>query len=101
MIAFIELFFNTFYTKKQIRLSLWQQLWALKGVVGASFAMAFIVFITASLFDENLIKLVVETLTGIVIYAITCWVFNVKYSRQYLNILMNKAKKLSSVIIWK
>ena len=92
VIAFIELFFNSYYTKKQIGLTLWQQLWALKGVLGASFIMACVVAFSTSFFSNGLIKLALGFFIGLIIYTFLCWIFNVKYFRQYMNAFIEKLK---------
>jgi len=93
VIAFIELYFNTYYTKKQIGLTLWQQLWALKGVLGASFIMACAVAFLTSFIHDNLLKLVLGFIMGAFIYTFFCWVLDVRYFRQYLNTSIEKLKR--------
>jgi len=90
IIAFIELFFNTYYTKKQIGLTLWLQLWSLKGVLSASLIMALIVFFITSFIQNELIKLVVGFFVGVISYGVLCWVFNVKYFRNYFNLYIER-----------
>lgn len=90
LIGFIELLFNSYYTKKQIGISLYQQLWALKGVFSASLIMALSVSFLTSFLSSYILKLVFGFVTGFIIYVLICWIFKIKYFRQNINLIFKK-----------
>ena len=90
LIGFIELFFNSYYTKKQIGLTLLQQLSELKGILIASFIMACVVAYSTSFINSDILKLVFGFFTGLFTYFFLCWIFNVKYFRQYMIVFFQK-----------
>lgn len=82
--SLIELFINTHYTKKLIDFGLIKQLKALKHVLLSCFIMTFAIYIIISFFDDYMIKLVIGTTSGIVIYTLMCYFFNIENLKKYL-----------------
>lgn len=77
MIAIIELIINTHYTNKQIGLNIFQQLYALKGVILSSGVMAISVYFLSNLFVDNFNKLSIGFFSGLFIYVGLAYFFNV------------------------
>ena len=77
VIAVIELIINTHYTKKQIGLNIYQQIYALKGVILSSSVMAIGVYFSSNLFDNNLDKLIIGFISGLIIYSVLVYLFDV------------------------
>lgn len=95
IIAFIDFIITTYYTKEQIGLSLIEQLKALKSVVIASVVMSIFVFISVYFIDNNLIKLFVGSIVGVICYSIICYTYNIADIRNYINALFNKMKNIN------
>jgi len=81
VIAVFEAIVNMYYTKKQIGLSLVAQLKSVLGILVSAIVMAIGVTLISMLFEDNIIKLVVGVVSGVAIYAIACFVFDVNSSR--------------------
>ncbi len=89
VIAIIEFFVDTYYTQKQIGITPFQQLKSLTGIILASFAMALLVGISTYFIENNLLKLIIGTIIGIIVYSIICSVFNVcNFKVNFQNLLM-------------
>ena len=88
VIAIIEFFVDTHYTQKQIGITPFQQLKSLTGIILASFAMALLVGISTYFIENNLLKLIIGTIIGIIVYSIICSVFNVcNFKVNFRNVL--------------
>jgi teichuronic acid exporter len=81
MIAVIELLINTHYTNKQIGLNIFQQFYALKGVILSSGFMAISVYFFSNLFTDNFYKLLTGFISGLFIYVGLVYFFNVNNSK--------------------
>lgn len=81
VIAVFEMIVNLTYSKKQIGLGLLTQLKSLGSILICSVLMTICVIIVSSQIDNNLIQLIVGILTGITVYAILCYIFNINDSR--------------------
>lgn len=90
VIAFVEFLINTYYTKRQIGLTMWEQLVALKGVLLACIAMVIVLMICDSLIGEDWILLLVGIGMGAIFYAFVCYVFNIASFKLVLKNLLKK-----------
>ena len=90
IIALVELIINTHYTNKQIGLNIFQQFYALKGVIFSSAFMAFCVYFLSNLFDNNFYKLLMGCVSGLLIYGALVFIFDVN---NFKNTLLKFIKK--------
>jgi O-antigen/teichoic acid export membrane protein len=81
VMAIVEFFINTHYTKKQIGLTLFQQMKSLSGIFAASALMACIMSLSTIYLRNNMMVLVVGLFTGIITFIIECYVFNLNNFR--------------------
>lgn len=72
MIGVFEMVVAMYYTKKQIKLGMWKQIYFLRHVIFASGIMALCVCMVAGCVDENIFKLLVGVGVGCVVY-MTYW----------------------------
>lgn len=77
LIAIIEVLIDSFYTEKQIGLTLLQQALSVSGVFFASLTMAVMVWLSTYYVDQNIVKLLVGIPVGVITYLIICWLFDV------------------------
>jgi teichuronic acid exporter len=89
-IAIIELFIETYYTKKQIGLTLFQQLNSIKSIFFASVVMGVIIYLSTYYMVSGFLKLMSGTLIGFVTYSILCYIFNIGNSRVYFIKIIKK-----------
>lgn len=75
--AAIDLLVSAYYSKKQIGITLWEQLYALKDVFFASISMGIVIILSTYFIESNVIKLIVGIVVGIFSYFFICWFFNV------------------------
>lgn len=75
--ATTDLFVSSYFSRKQIGITLWEQLYALKDVFFASFSMSVIVFLCTIFIKSYLITLIVGIIVGLTSYFVICWLFNV------------------------
>ena len=93
LIAFVEFIIDTHYTKKQIQITTWQQLKAVRAVLLTSALMAIIVLVTTYFFNNNLVKLFTGVIVGGVSYIGCLYVFNVSDLRKYFKDIYEKVKR--------
>jgi len=77
IIAIIDFIIDTYYTKKQIGLTLLQQLKSISGVFIASLVMSGFVYISIVNVNSNVVKLILGFVIGFVTYSTICYTFNV------------------------
>ena len=77
VIATIEFSIDTFYTKKLIGLTVFKQIKSVSGIFISALVMAIVVWMTISMLNSYLLKLVVGMLIGIIVYFTICYFFNV------------------------
>ncbi len=94
LIAIVESIIATLYTKKQIGLTLLEQLKSVSIVFIASLIMAIIVWVTILFFDSNIVKLIIGTFIGTISYLSICYMFNISI----ILALVEKLKK--HIQIW-
>lgn len=85
IIAITEFFVDIHYTRKQIGVTLFQQLKSVSSVFAASLTMAVIIWITIRFFDTYFVKLFVGFFIGAVSYFVICYLFNIEDVRVYVN----------------
>ncbi|WP_321438091.1 lipopolysaccharide biosynthesis protein [uncultured Bacteroides sp.] len=90
LIAITEFFVDIHYTRKQIGVTLFQQLKSVSNVFAASLAMAVIIWITTSFIDTYLVKLLVGFFVGALSYFSICYLFNIEDVRIYVNKIFNR-----------
>lgn len=92
IISIIEIIFNTYYTKIQIKLKPSDQFMALRGVLVSCLIMSIIVYFVVLNFENHFIKFFLGSFVGVLSYCIICWVFDVNYFK----IIVNKIHALIS-----
>jgi O-antigen/teichoic acid export membrane protein len=75
--AMTDLLVSSYYSRKQIGITLWEQLYALKDVFSASLLMGVIIIVFTIFIKSYLITLVVGFVVGVTSYSILCWIFNI------------------------
>ena len=84
IIALIEFFISVYYTKKQIGLTIFEQIKSVSSIIVASCFMAFSVLFVTSVLSNNFIKLIVGIGVGIFIYFIITYLFNILDFRTFI-----------------
>lgn len=88
VIEALDFMISAYYTKRQIGLTLWQQIKSVKDILGASLVMAIVIIACTFFIESNPIKLVVGTVSGAISYLLMCYFFNIQRTRAIiLNIL--------------
>ena len=77
LIACIEFIIDAYYTRRQIQLTIWEQIKAVFPILGAVSVMGGIVSVVSIAFEMNLLKLVVGGLSGVICYMGLCYTFNI------------------------
>jgi O-antigen/teichoic acid export membrane protein len=90
IIAIIEFLLDTYYTKKQIGVSIYTQLKAISNIVLACIIMIIIIWISTLYITNNFAKLAVGFFVGSLTYITYCIVFNVADTRIIFNKLKNR-----------
>lgn len=90
IIAIIELLINTYYTNKQIGLTIFRQFYALKGVFFSSVLMACGVYFFTIFFENELLKIIVGFVSGLIIYSGLVYFFNVNEVKTILINYLNR-----------
>jgi O-antigen/teichoic acid export membrane protein len=93
VVAVIELLVNTWYTRKLIGLTLWEQLRHLWPVVLSSAVMALLVWMVVQFNTSWLAQLVTGGATGVVSYLGMLYLTNSGNIRKYMHELMIRIKK--------
>lgn len=68
--CFVAIFINTYYTKRLINLSVWEQLLDVLPYVGISIIMAFAIVTSSLLFENPVTQLMLGLVVGLVIYGV-------------------------------
>ena len=84
VIAFVEFLINTYYTKRQIGLTMWEQLVALKGVLFACVVMGIILLFCSYIIPDALVRLIVGLFLGGGMYLCLCFLFDIASFRSLL-----------------
>jgi len=92
-IAMIELWINSYFTKKQINLTLIQQLSGVKGILFISGFMAACIFMVTILIQSDILKLLIGFITGIIVYSGLIYVFNINNFKETLRVIANKYRR--------
>ena len=89
MIGIFEMVVAMYYTKKQIKLGMWKQIYFFFYLLFASGIMALSVYVASDYVDENIFKLLVGGGVGCVVYMVYWMIFDkpfifkiVRYIRQ-------------------
>ena len=90
VIGVLEFFFNTFYTKLQIKLSPISQIVALKGIFLSSISMALSVFYISIQFEDHFLKILIGSFFGFLLYFCLCWFFDVVYFKLLVKTIYNR-----------
>ena len=77
LVAIIDFVLDTWFTKKQIGLTWLNQLKALRGVFGAALIMAVVVYITTAYISNEIWKLIVGFVSGIIFYFLISYIFDI------------------------
>lgn len=85
-ISIIEMIVDTYFTYRQIGTTLLFQLKSLLPIILSSLIMAVVVGFTESLFSNNLAKLFVGSIVGLVVYLLICYFFNICGIKDQINI---------------
>lgn len=85
IMAIIELLIDTYYSKRQIGITLWEQLSTLKGVLGGSLFMALIIILITNFIESSLSKLIIGFISGSFTYFFICYWFNIAEFRNRIN----------------
>lgn len=92
-VAFIELLFNSYYTRKLIGLGLLPQLRYLFPVVLSSAIMAVSIWLITLLSDHYLLQLIAGAFTGLTVYTVSIYLTNAGEVRQQMQEVLNRIKK--------
>jgi O-antigen/teichoic acid export membrane protein len=82
LVAIIDFFVDTWFTKKQIGLNLLKQLKSIRAIVGAALAMAIVVKLTTFYLTNDVWKLIVGFVSGTMFYFIVSYLFNISEFRK-------------------
>lgn len=85
LVALIEFFINTWYTKKQIDLNWKKQVKSVFPIIISSLIMCFVVYLTTVKLESNIIKLFTGIFIGFISYSILCYIFNISQSKIFIN----------------
>lgn len=83
----IAVFINTYYTKKLINLSVWQQFCDVLPYVGASVVMAVMILLSSSVIQNSFIQLMVGFVVGFVIYGLFTRLFFMSDIKDVLSVI--------------
>lgn len=86
----LDFIISAHYTKRQIGLTLWQQIKSVKDILGASLVMAIVIIASTFSIESNLAKLLVGTSTGAIAYLVVCYFFDIQKTRSIFLILLTK-----------
>ncbi len=92
LIAIIELTISTYYTKKQIGLSLYSQLSSLSSIFFLSFIMAILVWSITFMMSNIYYKLLIGIFTGVTSYSILAYFVNTNNFRDIVKSTIFKKK---------
>lgn len=92
LIAIIELTISTYYTKKQIGLSLYSQLSSLSSIFFLSFIMAILVWGITFMMSNIYYKLLIGIFTGVTSYSILAYLVNTNNFRDIVKSTVFKKK---------
>mgnify|MGYP000275061936 CR=1 FL=1 len=90
VISIIEMIIDTAYSRMQIGISLYAQIKSLFGILCAVSVMSFAVAIVIFLISNIYIQLFVGFVVGVLVYSITCFLFNICNFRNELRNVVNK-----------
>ncbi|MDR0231292.1 MAG: lipopolysaccharide biosynthesis protein [Dysgonamonadaceae bacterium] len=90
LIAIIEFFIDTFYTKKQIGLTLLKQIKSVVAIFLAALSMAFFVWFVTLFLVNDIYKLIIGSIIGIFVYSIVCYMCNVSSFREKFQLIIAK-----------
>ena len=93
VVAIIEFFIDTWFTKKQIGLKLGKQLNAVAGILGAALAMAFVVKLSTFWLSNNLMILIIGSISGVLFYFTVSYLCNISGFRRIVKTELNKLKE--------
>jgi O-antigen/teichoic acid export membrane protein len=82
--ALTDLLVSSYFSKKQIGITLWEQLYALKDVFLASLSMGIIIIICTIFLEGYLAKLIIGTFVGFASYTLICWYFNIAEFKNFI-----------------
>lgn len=91
-ISIIEMLYDTSFAKKQIGVTLREQLMALFPVFVASSIMGITIFAVCLITSNYSLQLLIGFTLGFIVYSLICYVFNISDSRQFVRDLF-KVKK--------
>ena len=88
--SYMALAINCYYTKQIIGYGFLQQMQDLLMVLLLSFAMGILIYFTLLLIDNNVLKLVIGILEGVIFYTGMAWIFNIGEIRFLPTLLQTK-----------
>lgn len=77
VISFIEMMIDVFLAKKQIGVTFYEEFRSVFGVIGATLVMSLAILPVLFINSDELMKLIIGILIGIVVYGTWCLVFNI------------------------
>lgn len=77
LIAVFEMLIDTYFSYIQIHISLFTQIKSLAPVILASIVMGICIFAVTTLFNENVLKLIIGFIVGIISYISFCFALNI------------------------
>ena len=93
LIAVIEFSIDTFYTKKQINLSVWKQIKSVSGIFLASLIMAIVVWLITLIINNYVQKLLLGMIIGIIVYILLCYYNNIANFKSFVLHIVHKEQK--------
>lgn len=92
LVALIDFLVDTWYTKKQIGLSIFKQVKSIGGIFIASFFMAIFITFLLNYISNDIYKLIIGIFSGGVFYLSACYIFNIADTRKIYLIAFNRIK---------
>ena len=87
LIAIIEMLIDVFMAKRQIGVTFVEEIKSVSGVLIATLIMAIIVQYVITLFNKQLVQLIVGFITGVCVYFFICFTFNIANIRSEIKTL--------------